>query len=854
MPPASDFLAGQEQPGLDHRVRVEGHALDALIEQPVGEIRMVRRTLSADAHVFILAAAGLDGHGQQGLHRVVPLVEDVCDQGGVPVQAEGELRHIVGADGHAVEMLQVAVGQQRVCGQLRHHDDLQAVLAPGQAVLRQQFHHLAALLHGAHERHHDLDVGQAHLGAHSFQCPAFELEAGLVDGVHVAGGAAEPEHRVLLVGFISLAAYEVGVLVGLEIRQAHDDRVRVESGGDRRDALRQFRHEELHRLAVAGHLFLHRFAGVGVQLVELEQRPRVNADHAVDDEFQARQADAVIRDAGEVERPVRVADVHHDLHRDIRQGGELDLRLFVFELAVVDVALVALGAGDRDLAAVGDLLRGVAAADHRRYAQFPGDDGGMAGASAPVRDDGRGALHDRLPVRIGHVGDQHVAVLHPGHLLDAADDLGGADADLLADAAAAAEDVRPRLQGEALQRTPAAALHRLRTRLQDVDSAVLAVLAPLDVHRAAVVLLDGHCLFRQFDDVLVAEAEALRLRLVHVHRLHGMPRGGVVAVDHLDGLAAEAAAQDRVVAVLQRLLVDVELVRVHGALYHGLAEPVRGGDEYGAPEAGLGVEREHHAGSADVAADHVLDARRKGHQGVIEAVVHPVGDRPVVEQRGEYLVDGLDEPLEAFHVEEGLLLSRERGVGQVLGGGRGAHRHGDILAAGHRLPGRGDVLAQPRGQGGIHDPLPDFAAGGGKILDVVDVQRIEAMIDPVGETFVAEEIPVGLCGGGEAAGNGDAGGGQVGYHLPEGCVLAAHPVHVAHAQCIERNYIRLQSRLPCVIDPNVHNPTTLATNLAPRIHPWAKEPSFFCPTRPVSRPRRWVTACSPNSTARISGR
>jgi hypothetical protein len=34
------------------------------------------------------------------------------------------------------------------------------------------------------------------------------------------------------------------------------------------------------------------------------------------------------------------------------------------------------------------------------------------------------------------------------------------------------------------------ALHRLGARLQDVELAVGAVLAPLDVHRAAVVLLD----------------------------------------------------------------------------------------------------------------------------------------------------------------------------------------------------------------------------------------------------------------------------------------------------------------------------------------------------------------------------
>ncbi len=66
-------------------------------------------------------------------------------------------------------------------------------------------------------------------------------------------------------------------------------------------------------------------------------------------------------------------------------------------------------------------LGGVATADHRRHAQFAGDDGGVAGAAATVGDDGRGPFHDRLPVGIGHVGHQYVAGLNPVHILEARD-------------------------------------------------------------------------------------------------------------------------------------------------------------------------------------------------------------------------------------------------------------------------------------------------------------------------------------------------------------------------------------------------------------------------------------------------
>jgi len=42
---SSGFDAGQEQPGLHHRIRVQRHAVDALIHQPTRQLRVVRRTL-----------------------------------------------------------------------------------------------------------------------------------------------------------------------------------------------------------------------------------------------------------------------------------------------------------------------------------------------------------------------------------------------------------------------------------------------------------------------------------------------------------------------------------------------------------------------------------------------------------------------------------------------------------------------------------------------------------------------------------------------------------------------------------------------------------------------------------------
>ncbi len=128
---------------------------------------------------------------------VVALVEQLGDDGGVAIQAERELRHVVRADRHAVEVFEVLVREQRVGRQLAHHDDLQIVLAALQAIRGQQLGDRSRFLERAHERHHHLHVGQAHLVAHALQCAALELEAGAERFIDVARGAAEAEHRIL---------------------------------------------------------------------------------------------------------------------------------------------------------------------------------------------------------------------------------------------------------------------------------------------------------------------------------------------------------------------------------------------------------------------------------------------------------------------------------------------------------------------------------------------------------------------------------------------------------------------------------------------------------------------------------
>ena len=333
------------------------------------------------------------------------------------------------------------------------------------------------------------------------------------------------------------------------------------------------------------------------------------------------------------------------------------------------------------------------------------------------------------------------------------------------------------------------ALHRLGPGLEDVELAVDAVLAPLDVHRPAVVLLDHQGVAGQLGHVGVAQ----RIAVAQLGRgVLGRHQLAVLALllgrgeAHADQLGAEVAADDRQLAALQRRLVDVELVGIDGALDHGLAEAVARGDEDDVGEAALGVDREHHAGRADVAAHHPLHPGRERDVAVRVALVHAVADGAVVVEAGEDLAHLRQHLVDAGDVEEGLLLAGERRVRQVLGGGRGAHREGRagavgrqalVFAADRRLEGRRKRL--------LPDPAADLGAGLGQGAHVVGVEAGEALADPLGQPAFGEELAEGMRRGREAAGDADARLAQLADHFAEGGVLAADRLDIGHSQLFE---------------------------------------------------------------------
>jgi hypothetical protein len=214
-------------------------------------------------------------------------------------------------------------------------------------------------------------------------------------------------------------------------------------------------------------------------------------------------------------------------------------------------------------------------------------------------------------------------------------------------------------------------------------------------------------------------------------------------------------------------LVDVELVRIHRALHHGFAEAIARRDEDSVLEARLGVQREHHAGRADVRAHHALHARRQRDFSVSEALVDAVGDSAVVVQRREHVLHAIEHVFHADHVEVAFLLTRERCVRQVFRRRRGAHGERQLFrrAVLQGVEARADIGLELRLHRRVDDPLTDFLARFGERLHVVDVERLETLGDAFRQVVVMQEVTESQCRRGETGRHAHAGFGELTDHL-----------------------------------------------------------------------------------------
>eukprot|EP00438_Fugacium_kawagutii_P013713 Skav202236 [mRNA] locus=scaffold2988:191443:196640:- [translate_table: standard] len=224
----------------------------------------------------------------------------------------------------------------------------------------------------------------------------------------------------------------------------------------------------------------------------------------------------------------------------------------------------------------------------------------MAGAATAVGDDGASLLHDGLPVRICHVSHQNLTLLELAHLIDAGQNVHLSATNALTHSSALRNGLATFLQHLVLLDDAHLLLRcdGLGPRLHDVQLAIIAVARPLDVHGAAVVLLDLHGHLGQILHLLVGCRPTVLLLLTGVHGL-GATSG---LVDHLAQLGSHGSGDDGLLSLSQGRLEDIPLIRVHGATHHGLTEAEGRGHEDHVFEAALRVQGEHHTRGASLAA------------------------------------------------------------------------------------------------------------------------------------------------------------------------------------------------------------------------------------------------------------
>ena len=275
---------------------------------------------------------------------------------GVAVERERELRHVVGADREAVEVLEELVGEDGVGRDLAHHHDAQPVLAALEAVLpagsraparppsrvrtngimsstlvrpissRTLLHRLALELEAVAERLRDVARGAA--------------EARASGSPRWARTCAPP--------------MRLRVLVRLEVRQPHDHLLRARrprrwSPRPRRSSPRRSARGSRSRATGFATCALRSGASVSNSRQALGWMPMVLRD----DEFQPREAHARRSAAGRSRR--RAAGCRRSSRSSPGSRGiwsSCDLDRLEVHLAGVDVAGVALGAGDRHRGAV----------------------------------------------------------------------------------------------------------------------------------------------------------------------------------------------------------------------------------------------------------------------------------------------------------------------------------------------------------------------------------------------------------------------------------------------------------------------------------------------------------------------
>jgi hypothetical protein len=96
-----------------------------------------------------------------------------------------------------------------------------------------------------------------------------------------------------------------------------------------------------------------------------------------------------------------------------------------------------------------------------------------------------------------------------------------------------------------------------------------------------------------------------------------------------------------------------------------------------------------------------------------------------------------------------------------------------------------DALLQAVRKGLFQNEFADFLAGARQRRHVVDVERVELGLDPLGKTVLGKEVAVSVRRGGKTARHLNAERQQMTDHFAERGVLASDQIDIVHAEGFE---------------------------------------------------------------------
>lgn len=265
------FGAGDDALGLGYHIGIDGDTGYTPFDELLGEFGIDGWSLPADGAGYVVFLASSYDTLDAGKDSRVTFVKTFLEFGIVAVDAEGELREIVAADGNSIDTeCQEVFYEDDVGGDFDHHPDFE-VGTGGEFLFVEEPEEVVEFINGANEGEHDPEVCES-LFADVFDHVDFEVKE--VGFLEVAGAATIADHGVFFVGFVGITTGEVAVFVGFEVGEAVDYRAWVECLGDAADIFSQFVDEDGFASFVEE--FAGVFADVGNDEFGTEQADTVN--------------------------------------------------------------------------------------------------------------------------------------------------------------------------------------------------------------------------------------------------------------------------------------------------------------------------------------------------------------------------------------------------------------------------------------------------------------------------------------------------------------------------------------------------------------------------------------------------